>query len=309
MKLNWKSFALLCIVNLAFCTGSIAQVDPLVKTEWSQRSPYNDMCPKDPKNNETTLAGCVAIAMAQVMNYWQWPVHGINVPGEPTTYRWTYDKDKNKGKNLSRKISENYYRWEDMESEPVAVAMFVYNCGVAVYMDYSTGFSGSSEYYAKSALESNFGYSEDIQLRPRNLYTDEEWIALLKDNLDKGWPIIYSSGVHTYVVDGYNKDGLFHNNQGYGWGGYWWTIDQMGDKGSSTAIINIHPDYSSKAKVEEPTFVVFTTDGKSAAYPTAQIDEMLWTTTDLKVTKKDETTKTTKLNKLSYVKQLFPTEN
>ena len=81
----------------------------------------------------------------------------------------------------------------------------------------------------------------------------------------------------------------------------------MGDKGSSTAIINIHPDYSSQAKVAEPTFVVFTTDGKSAAYPSDQIDEMLWTTTDVKVTKKDKTTKTTKLNKLSYVKQLFPT--
>ncbi|MBQ4379771.1 MAG: C10 family peptidase [Bacteroidaceae bacterium] len=301
MKLNWKSFALLCIVNLAFCTGSIAQVDPLVKTEWSQRSPYNDMCPVDSKYNETTLAGCVAIAMAQVMNYWQWPIHGIG----KNSYRWTDAKDK--GKTLSANFGDTYYRWEDMESDPVAVSTFVYHCGVAVYMDYSTGFSGSSEYYAKSALESNFGYSEDIQMRPRNLYTDEQWAALLKENLDNGWPIIYSSGVHTYVVDGYNKDGLFHNNQGYGWGGYWWTIDQMGDKGSSTAIINIHPDYSSKAKVEEPTFVVFTTDGKSAAYPTAQIDEMLWTTTDLKVTKKDETTKTTKLNKLSYVKQLFPT--
>ena len=303
MKLNWKSFALLCIVNLAFCTGSIAQVDPLVKTEWSQRSPYNNLCPTDSKYKETTLAGCVAIAMAQVMNYWQWPAHGIG----KNSYRWT--DANNKSKTLSANFGDTYYRWEDMESDPVAVSTFVYHCGVAVYMDYSTGFSGSSEYYAKSALETNFGYSEDIQMRPRNLYTDEEWAALLKENLDNGWPIIYSSGVHTYVVDGYNSEGLFHNNQGYGWGGYWWTIDQMGDKGSSTAIINIHPDYSSKAKVEEPTFVVFTTDGKSAAYPTAQIDEMLWTTTDLKVTKKDETTKTTKLNKLSYVKQLFPTEN
>lgn len=302
MKLNWKSFVLLCIVNCAFCTGSIAQVDPLVKTEWSQRSPYNDMCPVDSKYNETTLAGCVAIAMAQVMNYWQWPAHGIG----KNSYRWTDAKDK--GKTLSANFDDTYYRWEDMESDPVAVSTFVYHCGVAVYMDYSTGFSGSSEYYAKSALETNFGYSEDIQMRPRNLYTDEQWAALLKENLDKGWPIIYSSGVHTYVVDGYNKDGLFHNNQGYGWGGYWWTIDQMGDKGSSTAIINIHPDYSSKAKVEEPTFVVFTTDGKSAAYPTAQIDEMQWTATDLKVTQKNKaTTTTTKLNKLSYVKQLFPT--
>ncbi len=303
MKKYWKSFVLLCIVNCAFCISSVAQVDPLVKTSWSQRSPYNDMCPKDSKNNETTLAGCVAIAMSQVMNYWQWPIHGIG----QSSYRWT--DSKGKGKTLSAKFGETYYRWDEMESDPVAVATFVYHCGVSVMMDYSTSFSGSSEYYAKSALETYFGYSEDILMRPRNLYTDEEWAALLKDNLDKGWPIIYSSGVHTYVVDGYNKDGLFHNNQGYGWGGYWWTIDQMGDKGSSTAIINIHPDYSSKAKVEEPTFVVFTTDGKSAAYPSDQIDEMLWTTTDVKVTKKDKTTKTTKLNKLSYVKQLFPTEN
>lgn len=277
-----------------------AQVAPLLTTEWSQRAPYNNLCPKDSKNNESTLAGCVAIAMAQVMNYWQWPVHGIG----KNSYRWT--DSMNKGKTLSANFSETYYRWEDMESEPIAVATFVYHCGVAVYMDYRTGFSGSSEYYAKSALESNFGYSGDILLRPRNLYTDEEWTALLKDNLDKGWPIIYSSGVHTYVVDGYNSEGLFHNNQGYGWGGYWWTIDQMGDKGTSTAIINIHPDYNSKANVKEPTFVVYQNDGKSDAYPSSTVDAMDWTPLNLTITKKDETKKVVLLKNLSYVLQHQP---
>ena len=189
---------------------------------------------------------------------------------------------------------------------PISVAQLVYNCGVSVMMNYSSSFSGSSEYYAKEALEVNWGYSDEIRLRARNSYTDEEWAALLKDNLDKGWPIIYSSGVHTFVVDGYNDQGEFHSNQGFGWGGYWETIDQLGNKTSSSAIINIHPDFSSNANVKEPTFVVYQNDGKSDVYPSSTVDAMDWTPLNLTITKKDETKKVVLLKNLSYVLQHQP---
>ena len=38
---------------------------------WTQDKPYNLYCPV--KGGEKTIAGCVAIAMAQVMRYWEWP--------------------------------------------------------------------------------------------------------------------------------------------------------------------------------------------------------------------------------------------
>lgn len=42
------------------------KVGPLLSTEWHQRSPFNDFCNGDP-------AGCSAIAVAQVMKYYQHP--------------------------------------------------------------------------------------------------------------------------------------------------------------------------------------------------------------------------------------------
>lgn len=42
------------------------QVGPLLTTHWSQGAPYNSLC-------DGHLAGCGAIALAQVMNYYQYP--------------------------------------------------------------------------------------------------------------------------------------------------------------------------------------------------------------------------------------------
>ena len=55
---------------------SFPNISPLIKTQWSQGSPYNGFCPIDPKYNQRSVTGCVATAMAQVMNYWKWPKEG-----------------------------------------------------------------------------------------------------------------------------------------------------------------------------------------------------------------------------------------
>ena len=133
-------------------------------------------------------------------------------------------------------------------------------------MDYSPSFSGSNEYYAKSALVDNFGYSEDILLRARNLYEDSEWKKLLCEDLDKGWPIIYSSGGHTFVVDGYDEKGNFHANMGFGpsGGNRYYTIDELGKRSNSTALVHIHPADDGK---EEPLLIIFLKDATSVKIP------------------------------------------
>ena len=46
------------------------EVEPLLTTQWYQKSPYNQLCPS------YTMTGCVATAMAQVMKYWNYPAFG-----------------------------------------------------------------------------------------------------------------------------------------------------------------------------------------------------------------------------------------
>ena len=54
-------------------------VSPLVTTKWNQAPYYNDLCPYNIfaiATNFHTLTGCAATALAQVMNFWEWPQIG-----------------------------------------------------------------------------------------------------------------------------------------------------------------------------------------------------------------------------------------
>lgn len=274
-----------------------AQVAPLVKTAWHQQSPYNDLCPKG------MLAGCVAVAMAQVMNYHQYPPHGIG----SSRYTWQ-NPSTGTSKTLSANYANTWYRWDDMDGDDISAAQLIYHCGVSVWMDYSDYFSGSNEYYAKSALTDYFGYSDDIRLEPRNKYTDEEWAALLKANLDQGWPVIYSSGGHTFVVDGYNATGKFHANQGFGYVSpdYTYTLDGLGSKSTSTALVNIHPDPTKKSVPTTPTLVVYlNSKGTSKTFTYSEADNFSLTADSLLVQTGEKTTRMA-LKTVSYFKAFAP---
>ena len=258
------SVALCLCCCLPMRSGSVG---PLLHTAWAQTYPYNADCP------DGMLAGCVAVAMAQVMNYHQYPPHGTG----SNTYRWNSVR-------LTADFAHTWYRWQDMDHLDPSASQLIYHCGVAVWMDYSTSFSGSNEYYAKSALTDFFGYSEDIVLRSRQLYSDEEWGEMLRDDLCHGWPIIYSSGGHTFVVDGYDDQGLFHANMGFGAGGgnRYYTLQQLGSRQNSTALLHIHPplDDPSQGQASEPgtsgspRLVVYFKDATSCAIPCADIESL-----------------------------------
>jgi len=63
-------------------------VAPLLFTKWDQGVYYNQFCPKDPAGpDDRCVTGCVATALAQVLNYFRWPVVG---EGEYTDIDTTY---------------------------------------------------------------------------------------------------------------------------------------------------------------------------------------------------------------------------
>ena len=76
--------ALLCIL-LALLTATSAgaqepytfpeDIKPLIKTYWGQGYPFNLLCPKSDTDEalQHNLAGCGPVAMAQMVNYHQYP--------------------------------------------------------------------------------------------------------------------------------------------------------------------------------------------------------------------------------------------
>lgn len=202
---------------------SITAVNPLLTTLWDQSPYYNELCPTNYYvSNEHTVTGCVATAMAQVMKYWNYPAHGsgyhsyqcnfgtqsANFAG--TTYDWTHMPNQLTANSSSTQIN--------------AIATLMYHCGVSVDMDYGFSSAGGSGAYTQDvadALISYFRYDNGTHFVSRTDYSDNNWISLLKTELNAGRPIVYcghgSMGGHAFVCDGYNNNNYFHFN--WGWGG------------------------------------------------------------------------------------------
>ena len=204
----------------------VAPVPPLVTTQWNQGAPYNNYCPTYTVSNGNAVhaaAGCVATATAQMMNYYEWPAVGrgshsyiCNVNGSTLT-------------ELSADFSQSTYHWDLMldiydanssEESCDAVARLMSDVGISMDMGYGES-SGASEYAAMEALQRYFDYTAKCYWLNRDYYDADEWDQFLVDEISLNRPVMYcgyaNDGGHAFILDGFNADGYFHVN--WGWGG------------------------------------------------------------------------------------------
>ncbi|MCM1522175.1 MAG: C10 family peptidase [Muribaculaceae bacterium] len=200
-------------------TASRINVTPLVTTVWNQSAPFNNDCPV--YNGSRSVTGCVATAMAQVINYHKYPVHGKG------SHTYTYN-----GQTMSFDFANATFDWANMidnynngagtTEQKAAVANLMYACGVSVDMQYSPNASGAYGASVPYALTEYFGFDNDVKYLERDFYTAAEWDELIYNELAVSRPIIFggqaNDGGHEFVCDGYRtSDGFFHFN--WGWGG------------------------------------------------------------------------------------------
>lgn len=182
------------------------EVKPLVTTQWDQGAPYNTYCPE--LNGSRCITGCVATAMAQVINYNRWP-QGMtgSVPGYTTEFA---------GIEMPP-LEPTQFVWDNMTSDDVARLMLY--CGQSVEMNYGLTDSGAFPQMEPDALVNVFGYSQRAHYVEHASYSEEEWDDLLYNELVEQRPIVFNgfgAGGHTFVVHGY-RDGYFYIN--WGWSG------------------------------------------------------------------------------------------
>ena len=203
-----------------------AAVEPLLTTQWDQTEPYNNYCPTYSVGNgnlSRAVTGCVATAMAQVMNYHQWPAVGRG------SHSYTCNVNNTTMTQLSADFSQSVYRWDlmldryDVNSSPEscdAVARLMSDAGISVNMSYGSS-SGASESLALASLKRYFDYYDKSYMLHRDFYSNDEWDQIITDELSAHRPILYcggsESGAHAFVFDGFDADGYFHVN--WGWGG------------------------------------------------------------------------------------------
>ena len=234
-------------------------VEPLITTRWGQGESnfceFNGYIEHVAYNyyvSETSLAcgpiwnncptGCVATAMAQIMNYWKHPVY--NADFGPNQFDWCNMPD-----DLCYSNS-NYFK------ERNAIAWLMRQCGIKAHMMYCMDdecLSGAYLSDARTAMIMDFGYNPNAFIMSKTQNTDI-WLYLVKHNLNQGQPIIYcgedaaSQVSHAFICDGYRSDDTFHFN--WGWNGqywdYWFNLNSLsiGSANFSShqwAIFNITP--------------------------------------------------------------------
>ena len=253
----------------------IYQTDTLLTVKWGQSGGgtcatnkiYNKYCPivANPNICNKAYVGCVAVAISQIMWYWNWP-YAAQVPqsigGDDTTLIF-YDWEK---------MPETINNSTEMENVDM-IAGFLRDCGYKLNMDY--GPNGSSAYYIDAAETLKaFGYDRDsIALRYK--WNTSGWTNMLRSNIDNGYPVFYAgsktvSGTgHAFVVDGYQTgSATYHIN--WGWKGRyngWYNIDDAYINDSThyehyqQAIFGIRPDprfcgAKTITTVESPKFCI-----------------------------------------------------
>jgi hypothetical protein len=195
---------------------SAIAVDPLLETEWDQDGGWNRFCPPyEDGPDGKAYVGCVAVAMAQALHHLKYPERPS---GEKSyqlapygTIRLNFDE-------------EPVYKWSEMSltSPDDYNARLLYHCAVAVEMDFGGEGSGAYTTRVPFAFRSYFGFTPSVNTISR-YESDDEWIALLKSELNKGNVLIYSgdpgttAAGHAFNIDGYSASGYFHFN--WGWSG------------------------------------------------------------------------------------------
>ncbi|MDR1180549.1 MAG: C10 family peptidase [Bacteroidales bacterium] len=227
-------------------------VDILLTTKWGQQWSNDGDCPaynyyvtaknskqcgKENCDNRCPV-GCTAVAMGQVMKYWNYPVY---LPEKYYQYDWCNMSDR------LNSYSPNY------ETERNAIARLLKDCGDNANAAYCIAKCNTSALLldGRRALVNDFQYSSDATFRLRSSHTATTWKNFMKTDLNNGRPIIYGSlglgDAHYWVCDGYDSDDYFHFNWGWlgDWDG-WYTINGLSDVGhyniSQEALFNIYPD-------------------------------------------------------------------
>lgn len=207
--------------------------------------------PGVPADKLKTVTGCSATALAQILYTWKLPAattaeipayefilqrmiqdSSVGTFGTPvwikfrdeaipagTTIDWDnmlddyYGRDE-KGLPISRLGTEEQRR---------AVANLMHICGAAMQMQYGPSFAGGSlvsDLDAARAAANYLGF-KNTSICNQSQYTYQQWIQSLYNEVKVAKAVFFggssSSGGHAFVIDGYDKEDIFHVN--WGWGG------------------------------------------------------------------------------------------
>ena len=210
-----------------------------LETKWHQNAPYNNFCPIDPDSEMRSIAGCPAVAMAQILNYHQTINNVFFDDGDDYYHNYEnffwIDDDYVEYDFLSYPqlnsyldtLVDHYKNQIPLTDNDKGALTFA--CGVAAKQVYTPSVSGTFGVNQAYDAYQKFNFTT-IELLDED---DADLYERLTDNMINGLPahiaVVNEDWTvgHNIVVDGYNTDDFYHIN--FGWGGSydgWYLLPQ-----------------------------------------------------------------------------------
>ena len=210
-------------------------VGPLTTTKWNQSGFYSESCPADTAGVDgNTYCGCLPIAAAQLMRYYENPA-----PGNGSV---SYNDPLYGPQSVD--LCGQTFDWANMpdtlSDHNSTLADFIYNVGKSTETHYSTSYTGTYVSKLRDALVYYYGFDSSM----KSYYgTDaSRYSSVLKEEFDEGrvvflsgWTIdslYYADIGHTWVADGYGYSNVgaeyMHFNWGWGGSNNGWFLDTPG---------------------------------------------------------------------------------
>jgi|GEM_PF-1175816 len=231
---------------------------------WGQGQYYNAQCPQtggshpigDVSYDNRCPAGCVAIAISQIMRYWEWPAKGMgsNSYNDPENATDCSLPDPSYG-NQDADFKNTTYNWKSMPGSLTGhnaeVAQIIRHSGIAVNMDYSYCTSGSNATRARDALVDYFNFSDDAAVESKDaLISWDSWERMIRAEINAQRPLYYrgsraNGGGHALVCYAFKYADTYHLFKfNWGWNGSnngtWYTIRSI----TGETLITYHIDQS-----------------------------------------------------------------
>ncbi len=196
-------------------------IAPMTSTKWASRYPFKTSTPiVDGKN---LPIGCAPVCLAQFLYYYKdfipsitntipsYVSNGVTLDAVPSGTMIDWD-------NMLEDYGYNS-NYTDAQKKAVADLMLYTAKATSTRFYTDVALTPTSQY--NSALINYFGFDESIAYIDREYYNVEDWENVIYNEIAHLRPVIYngfsSSAGHSYLIDGYDVNGLFHVN--WGWGG------------------------------------------------------------------------------------------
>jgi len=200
--------------------------DGWLNSRWHQSGIYDDFCPND-NSGERSKVGCVATAMAQIVNFHKFIgdpiIHFNNSDDYYAGGGIDIDDDFNSRDfpsfpELNGYMMDLWNHYEfDVELTDTDKAALSFACAVTVEMQFSSNGSSASTNAVGYNLRNEFDFDDAFYYSYSGGFYDnlrEDMLEMRPAQLS-----IYNPEQqigHSIVCDGYNTDGYFHLNRGWG---------------------------------------------------------------------------------------------